>query len=209
MKRYKFSSHSVCKHGHQSKNRYNQLYYHHNLHNCCSKRQKTRSQRQSPTDCTHLVICLPLSLHFPVVSSIRLSSFHCCFHLIHHIFAQSLLPSAPTLFPRDTITISCRRLSFSFPNTVFTAYHLLEYLCHYVLLCLSSLFQCHPAGTKPTLLFLEGAQYTCTCWVSVARSIIFISVRFWLEEGLKKRTEWGRWRNKVRRLLCERKIKRF
>lgn len=58
---------------------------------------KTWSQRQRPTASTHLIICLPLSLHFPIFSSIRLSSFHCRFGLIHHLVSQSLNPT-PSLY---------------------------------------------------------------------------------------------------------------
>lgn len=203
----------MCEHAHQSKNRYNQLYYHHNLHNCCRKRQKNKVPEAKSN-------CLYSSSHL----SPFISPFPCRF--IHQtIIISLLLPSHPSQFlnhlsllhPPSSLMIQSAFLAsvclFTFPNTVFTAYHLVEYLCHYVLLCLSSLFQCHTAGTQPTLLLLEGAQYTCTYWVSVARSIIFIRVRFWLEEGLKKRnktcTEWGRWRDKMRRLICKMRIKRF
>lgn len=91
-----------------------------------NKKRKTRSQRCSPTASTHLVICLFLSLHFPVFSSIRLSSFLCRFSLIHHFLNHSsplpayiLSPSFPPMIPSAFLASVCLSLcSFSLLNTV-------------------------------------------------------------------------------------------
>lgn len=64
--------------------------------NCQKQEQKKtpRPQRRSPTASTHPIIRLSLSLRFPVLSSIRRSSFLCRFSLIHHLVSQSLIPSS-------------------------------------------------------------------------------------------------------------------
>lgn len=95
--------------------------------NCCTnKKAPTRSQRRSPTASAHLVICLFLSLHFPVFSSIRLSSFLCPFSLIHHFLNHSSplpayipSPSRPPVIPSAFLASVCLSLwCFSLLNTV-------------------------------------------------------------------------------------------
>lgn len=158
---------------------------------CCKTHtQKTWSQRQRPTASTHLIICLPLSLHFPIFSSIRLSSFHCRFGLIHHLVSQSLNPtpslyscfflSLPMIPSGFGASVCLFLLSLSFLNSVVSC--LLSSIeiffccccCRCRMLCFVfvALLQCHPAGRPPHWLLLEGAEH----WTSVCMNSVNVHV---------------------------------
>lgn len=125
----------------------------------------------------------------PVFSSIRLSSLHWRFSLIHHSVSQSvvLLPAyslPPSSSFHDTINISWLSLSFSsanfspkpccWPPVISSCvFFLTFFFLSGELLCLSSLIQCHPVGILPHWPLLHGNKTsvcTCTCEVSLGLS---------------------------------------
>lgn len=93
--------------------------------NCCTN-QKKKTQPGLRGASAHLVICLVLSLRFPVFPSIRLSSFLCPFSLIHHFLNHSSplpayipSPSRPPVIPSAFLASVCLLLwCFSLLTTV-------------------------------------------------------------------------------------------
>lgn len=143
------------------------------------KKKQTRPQRRSPTASTHLIICLSLSLHFPL--SCHPSGYHhfsvaSVSSITQFLNHSSPLPayilplSSRPVIPSASLASVCLFLgSLSLLNTVVSC--LLSPAVFFVAgCCLLSLLQCHPVGALPHWLLLKGAGMEdesmyeiCTC----------------------------------------------
>ncbi len=133
----------------------------------CRINKKTRSQRQSPTASTHLIICLSLSLHFPLSSHpsgyhhYSVASVSSITYFLNHsspLAAYILSPSFPPSIPSAFLASVCLFLhSLSLLNTVVSCLLSLSVFFCCDLLCTPFLLQCHPLGALPHWLLLDDA----------------------------------------------------